>query len=279
MIKSILLPVDGSPYSEAVLNYGDYLAQKFSAVLRVLTIVDIRLFDWSVATSADSFVPIMPSSEFQEESQRIQDEKAQKVVEKASKILNAKKRTFEVLKVSGIPVDEICQYAKTTDLVIMGIRGEYERWSGKLLGATAEAVTRQIFKPLLLVDKTFRPFERIYCGYDGSITANHALQMAAFWARELQLPLQVVAVFDSEEDRKAALSEAEQYLTPYRIDFQLRHETGDAEEALINVQNNSPVPSVMVIGGFGHSRLREAILGSTTVQVMRKANKPILLVK
>jgi nucleotide-binding universal stress UspA family protein len=33
------------------------------------------------------------------------------------------------------------------------------------------------------------------------------------------------------------------------------------------------------MGSFGHSRLREAILGSTTVQVMRKANKPILLAK
>ncbi len=181
MIKSILLPIDGSPYTEAVLDYGDFLAAKFDAVLRVLTVVDIRLFDWSVATSADSFVPIMPSAEFQEESQKIQNEKAEKVIQKASEILTAKKRTFEIIKVSGIPIDEICQAAKTTDLVIMGIRGEYEKWSGKLLGATTESVTRQISKPIMLVDKTFVPFKHINCGYDGTIAANHALQMAAFW--------------------------------------------------------------------------------------------------
>ncbi len=279
MIKSILLPIDGSPYTEAVLDYGDFLAQKFGAVLRVLTVIDIRLFDWSVATSADSFVPIMPSAEFQEESQRIQNEKAEKVIEKASEILNAKKRTFEILKVSGIPVDEICQAAKTTDLVIMGIRGEYEKWSGKLLGATTESVTRQISKPMLLVDKEFKPFEQIYCGYDGTTAANHALQMAAFLAASLNLPLQVVSVLDSEEERESVLQEAKQYLTPYKIKFDLRHETGDPDEVLVNVQNNSPKPSLMVIGGYGHSRLREAILGSTTVHVMRKANKPILLVK
>ncbi|WP_457566777.1 universal stress protein, partial [Caldithrix abyssi] len=84
MIKSILLPIDGSPYTEAVLDYGDFLAEKFGAILRILTVIDIRLFDWSVATSADSFVPIMPSTEFQEESQRIQNEKAEKVIQKAS---------------------------------------------------------------------------------------------------------------------------------------------------------------------------------------------------
>ncbi len=279
MIKSILLPLDGSPYTESILSYGEYFYEKFGAILRLLSVVDIRLFDWSVATSADSFVPILPSTEFQEESQRIQDEKANKVIEKASEILNNKKVTFEVIKISGIPVDEICQYAKTTDLVIMGIRGEYERWSGKLLGATAEAVTRQIAKPVMLVDKTFDEVERIHCGYDGSITANHALQMAAFFAKSLDLPLQVIAVFDSEEERKAVLKEAEQYLIPYQIQFQLRHETGRVEEVLISVQNNAPVPSLMVIGGYGQSRLKEAILGSTTVNVMRKAAKPILLVK
>lgn len=279
MIKSILLPIDGSPYTESVLNYGEFFYRKFRALIRILSVVDIRLFDWSVATSADSFVPILPSAEFQEESQKIQDEKAQKVIEKASKILDSKKVTYEVIKVSGIPIDEICQYAKTTDMVIMGTRGEYERWSGKLLGATAEAVTRQISKPVMLVDKTFGEFKQIQCGYDGSITANHALQMAAFLAKTMNLPLNVISVFDSEEDAQVILKEAEQYLIPYQIKFALKHEKGGVEEVLISEQSNASVPSLMVIGGYGKSRLTEAILGSTTVHVMRKAKKPILLVK
>ncbi len=279
MIKSVLLPIDGSPYTESVLKYGVYFHKKFGALIRILSVVDIRLFDWSVATSADSFVPILPSAEFQEESQKIQDEKAQKVIEKAAQILDKKKVTYEVLKVSGIPIDEICQYAKTTDLVIMGTRGEYERWSGKLLGATAEAVTRQIAKPVMLVDKTFVEFKQIQCGYDGSITANHALQMAAFLAKTMNLPLVVISVFDSEEEAESVLKEAEQYLTPYQLKFELKHEKGGVEEVLISEQNNAPLPSLMAIGGYGKSRLTEAILGSTTVHVMRKAKKPILLVK
>ncbi len=279
MIKSILLPIDGSPYTESVLNYGQYFHKQFGALIRILSVVDIRLFDWSVATSADSFVPILPSAEFQEESQKIQDEKAQKIIEKAAEILEAKKVTYEVIKVSGIPIDEICQYAKTTDLVIMGIRGEYARWSGKLLGATAEAVTRQIAKPVMLVDKTFDEIKQILCGYDGSITANHALQMAAFFAKTMDLPLGVISVFDSEEDAQGVLKEAEQYLMPYQIKFTLKHEKGSVQEVLISEQNNASLPSLMVIGGYGKSRLTEAILGSTTVHVMRKAKKPILLVK
>jgi len=278
MIKSILLPVDGSPYTDSVLDYGMYLAKKLGATLRVLSVVDIRLFDWSLSGGADSFVPIMPTPEFQEESQKMQHEKADQIIKKAGEILKKSGLPFETFKRAGIPVDEICTMARQNDMVIMGIRGEYERWSDKLLGVTAEAVTRQINKSILLVDKEFKPVESIQIGYDGSDTANKALEISAELAVSLSLPLEVISVFDTEEERKTVLDEAERYLLPYELKYKLRHETGDAAEVLIAAQKNAAKPSLTVIGSYGHSRLREAIIGSTTVEVMRKAS-PVLLAK
>ena len=49
MIKSILLAVDGSAFTEPVLKYGIELSKKFQALLRVLTVIDIRIFEWAVA--------------------------------------------------------------------------------------------------------------------------------------------------------------------------------------------------------------------------------------
>jgi nucleotide-binding universal stress UspA family protein len=279
MIKSILLPIDGSTYTDAVIKYGRFLSETFGAVLRLLSVVDIRLYDWSVATNADNFVPIMPPTGFQAESQKMHEEKADHVLEKAGKLFQASGTNFELIKIAGIPVEEICNYAKKSDMVVMGIRGEYERWSGKLLGDTVESVSRQVSKPVMLVEKEFEPFSRIICGYDGSTQANKALQFAAYMSDIMQAPLQVVTVLDNEEERKAILQEAEQYLTPYGITFQLRHEFGDPDEILVNVTKNTASPSLMIIGSYGHSRIREAIIGSTTVQVMRNAHKPILLAK
>ncbi|MBD3224721.1 MAG: hypothetical protein GF313_08325 [Caldithrix sp.] len=279
MIKSILLPIDGSKYSESVLDYGKFFAKKLDAFLRIISVIDIRLFDWSMATGADSFVPVMPTSEFQEESQKIQDEKAQKTIDKAASVLKNSEVKYELLKVSGIPVDEICQHAMKTDLVIMGIHGEYERWSQKLLGSTIEAVTRQISKPVLLVDKEFVEISRLHCGYDGSPSSNRALQMASELANILQMKLEVITVCDSGEERKMLLNEASDYLDPYGIEYNLRHETGDAADVLINACKDAPEPPMTIIGSYGHSRLREAIIGSTTVDVMRNATKPVLLAK
>lgn len=279
MIKSILLPIDGSNYSESVLRHGLFLAQKLGSVIRILTTVDIRLYEWNMAAGADTFVPVMPSTEFQEESHRMLEEKADKVLKKAEEIVKPSGVTYQLLKTTGNPVDEILEYSKTNDLVIMGIRGEYEQWSNSLLGATVESITRQIAKPILLSGKSFKPFQSVICGYDGSVSANKGLQLAAFLCSALNYPLQVISVFDSAEERSAVLKEAEAYIEPYNIDYRLRHESGDVADILVNAQNSAPETSLMVIGSYGHSRLREAIIGSITVQVMRKADKPVLLAK
>ena len=279
MIKSILLPIDGSNYSESVLEYGIFFARKLKSVIRVLSVVDIRLIDWSMAAGAESFVPLMPSADFQAESQKMQDEKADKINEKAAAILIKSGVNHEIIKASGIPSDEICHQAKENDFVVMGIRGEYERWTNKFLGATVEQVTRQINKPTMLVDKDFHKIQRIHCGYDGSNSANKALQLSAYLSDTLKLSLQVIAISSSEEERTQILNEADRYLNPYNIEYTLRHESGDPSDTLVNVQNSAAAPSLMVMGSYGHSRLREAIIGSTTVEVMRKATKPVLLAK
>ncbi len=280
MIRSILLPIDGSTYSKSVLEYGIHLGKALNATLRVLTVVDIRLYEWNLAAGNDSFVPVVTTTAFQEETQQMLKAKAKAILEKAEDMLKKTGLSYETDTVDGIPADEISDRAKISDLVILGIRGEYERWGRHDLGATVEVTARQISKPVLLVDKTFTPFKRILCGYNGSDAANRALQLSAFLSKELQMLLQVVVVSSSEEERSALLNEAGHYLEPYEIEFQLRHETEpSAVDALINARNNAPFDVLLSIGSFGHSRLREAILGSTTVQLMRKAAKPILLAR
>jgi hypothetical protein len=44
MIKSILLAVDGSVYTNSVIEHGIILAKKLDAFLRVCSVVDIRIY-------------------------------------------------------------------------------------------------------------------------------------------------------------------------------------------------------------------------------------------
>ncbi|HJP17393.1 MAG TPA: universal stress protein, partial [Nitrospinota bacterium] len=60
MIKSILVPTDGSPNSKIALEYGLYLASKFEAEITGLNIVDIRALEgpfFSDISGALGFTP------------------------------------------------------------------------------------------------------------------------------------------------------------------------------------------------------------------------------
>jgi len=279
MIKSILLAVDGSVYTDAVVTYGLDLAQKLKAHIRVYSIVDVRIYDWVLNTGAEGYMPVIPSNMFHEESHKFHNERADTLLTKVGEQIKKAGLSFDSGKLEGSPVELICDLARQVDLVIMGARGDYARWGDRLLGATVESVSRQIQTPLMIVDKTYVPFKSLTCAYDRSESSTQALKLSAYLAQELKLPLEVVSVHDDDPERANILSEARKYLQPYQITMNLRPECGDPAAILIQVTEKSLQPTALLMGSYGHSRIREAIIGSTTVQVMRKAVKPIILAK
>lgn len=279
MIKSILLAIDGSAYTESILMYGIEFARKFGAHLRVLTVIDIRIFEWAVAIGVEGFAPVIPSSVYQEESQKILDEKAEKVLQRASQVLSEAKVSFEVEKESGSPVEVICDKSRLSDMVIMGSRGEFERWSDKMLGATLEAASRLCIKPIFVSPKSYQPIHKILMAYDGSINSNKALPWVGALAEHFHIPITILNVGAGEEESQTILKEATDYLASYKItEFNTIAKEGDPSEKIVETSKELK-SDLIIMGCYGHSRIREAILGSTTVQVMRKATIPKLMVK
>ncbi|MFQ5705912.1 MAG: universal stress protein [bacterium] len=278
MVKSILLSVDGSSYTEAVVKQGIYLANAFESHIRVVSVVDIRLFEWPMGMGADAFVPIIPSSLYQEESKRMLEAKSDAVLQKCSGLLQSEGLEFETEKIYGPPVDVICEKSYLVDLLIMGSRGEFAKWKSKLVGATLEAVVRQCNKPILITRERFNPISKILVAYDGSDKANKALQLVAFFGTKLKANIVVLAVHENDQVRNKYLQEADAYLEPYKCDLELIGVSGSPEKSIVQLANEKAC-DLIVIGAFGHSRIREAILGSTTEQVMRAARIPVLLSK
>jgi nucleotide-binding universal stress UspA family protein len=278
MIKSILLSVDGSVYTDAVVMHGIQLAKAFESRLMVLSIVDIRILEWAVVMGTDGFVPIIPSTVYQEESKKMLESKADAVLKKCSSILKKEKLDFETEKIQGSPTDIICEKSYLVDLLIMGERGEFAKWESKLVGATLEAVVRQCNKPILIATKNFKKISKILVAYDGSDKANKALQLAGFFATNLKAPVALLTVNDNEQLRNKFLQEANSYLEPYEISRELIGTSGSPEKEIVKVaeENNC---DLIIMGSFGHSRIRGAILGSTTEQVMRNSKIPVLLAK
>ncbi len=278
MLKSILLSVDGSEYTDAQVKHATDLARAFAAHITVLSVVDVRISEWAVAMGTDGFVPMIPSNIYKEESQRILKERADAVIEKCTEIMTAEQLDFSTEQVHGAPADVICEKSRLVDMLMIGARGEFAKWKKNLVGATLDAVVRQWSKPVLITQKKYAKVSAILSAYDGSDRSNKALQLAALFAAALDCQLTVLTVHDNVKLRQKFLNEAKRYLAPHEVAVDFVGSTGNPEKEIIRMSHERST-GLIIMGAFGQSRIREAILGSTTEYVIRHAEVPVLLSK
>ena len=87
----------------------------------------------------------------------------------------------------------------------------------------------------------------------------------------------MLTVNRDEEQGRRALNEATDYLRPYNVTTQFElQQTGNAPERIANFirERNH---DLLFIGAYGHSRIIEMVLGSTTEYVLRNADCPVFL--
>jgi len=80
MIKTILIPVDGSANSATAVDYGIYIAPKFEASLSGLHVIDIYLIQGPMMTDVSATVGMPPYDGFFEVVETSLKEKADYVL-------------------------------------------------------------------------------------------------------------------------------------------------------------------------------------------------------
>ena len=176
----------------------------------------------------------------------------------------------------GIVANQICDRAKSADLVMIGHRGVNERFSTGLLGSTAESVARKCPRPLFISPQNFREMKRPILAYDGSERASRAMRAAADFSAGFGIPLLVITVGRDPKLSERTLEEARKYFEHFtpRAEFHLL--SGHANEEIIKFIKERDA-DCLFIGAYGHSRIIEMVLGSTTEYVLRNSTCPVFM--
>ena len=136
----ILLPVDGSSYSDHAIEYAVYLAEKTGA-----KVTAVSCYEWlgSMTELNDSLVETLKENIARQ---------AAEVLEETEKILSAADIDHEVRILSGAPGTMLTNLAKTKefDLIIMGSHGHSDI-AGLFLGSVTHKVLNTIYCPVLVV--------------------------------------------------------------------------------------------------------------------------------
>jgi nucleotide-binding universal stress UspA family protein len=276
VIKTVLVALDGSDHSQAAASGAIWLAGRLDATLIGFHVTDVVSIEGSFLHDISGSLGFEPYLDLSSKMQGALEARGKMLLDDFTTQCQQGGVRAETSMAMGIVANEICNRARTTDIVVMGHRGVNARFSTGLLGSTAESVTRKSPCPVLVVPATVDDICKPLLAYDGSERSAAALHAAADFCVSLDLPLSVLHVNRDEAAGRMVLEEAARYLAAYKIRVTCELVDGRPHERITETLRANDF-DLLFIGAFGHSRIMEMVLGSTTEFVLRNSGRPVFL--
>jgi nucleotide-binding universal stress UspA family protein len=166
-------------------------------------------------------------------------------------------------------------------LYVLGKRGASQAAAHGFLGLNVERVLRLVRKPVLITQPHFQPPSNFLLAFDGSATMLKSLQTIIESPLLQGLPCHLVMVAKPNATAETTAPElllASQQLTAAGFNVTTKVLVGDADTALELYAKEQAI-ELLVMGAYGHSRIRQLILGSTTTAVLQRARIPVLVLR
>jgi len=279
MINRMLIPTDGSDYSKTALEYGVFFAKELDVHITGLCVLDVKIIQGPLFNDISGFIDLSPYQEFTPIIETGLNERADVILEEFRQRCHRAGLEPTVKKVTGLVDETIIEEGKHADWIVLAQRGEHYPLTGMgLLGSTSEAVVRKSGKPVMVTPIQFREIKRIGLAYDGSAPAENALTLAAQLSARTQWPLFILLVTDDTAHTEEIHRRISHLFEPYEVERTFSVRKGKEEQEILRFTEEGAM-ELLIMGAYGHSRLRELILGSTTSFVIRKSTIPVVLIR
>lgn len=279
----VLAGIDGSNISHAVADYAGWIAARVDAPLKLLH--NLERLETPMVADLTGSIGLGTRETLLEELTEVESRRSKIMLEQGKLMLEeARKRAtaFDVQHTilcqrhGGLP-ETLVDMEEDIRVLVLGVRGEaHDNQQG--LGNQLETVIRALHKPVLVVNRNFERPERIMLAYDDSEAAQKALNMLVTSPLYKGMTCHVVHVGKDDQQTDELLGRARQRLEQAGLDVRVAKLKGTPEEELIAYQEQHGI-QMIVMGSFGHSRLREMLLGSFTLKMLEKVKIPLLLLR
>jgi len=277
MIKRILVPTDGSESSALGVTYAVSLAQSFDAHIQGIYVVDVKLLEGPFLQDLSASLGTAPYVNYQGNISLLLEERGNSALKFLSEACAAADVPCEVAQASGVVAKTITDHSGLADLIVMGRGGEHSEWLEGLIGSTAEAVIRRSTLPVLITGQSHVGRDNMLVAYDGSSHAQNALKTAVAFAEVWKTKLQILVVGE-KSNTEGIVSKVRGYLDAHDIEEEIVRADGEPGEVIVETAA-SMAADLIVMGAYGHAKVRELVVGSTTTFVINHAGCPVLLAR
>jgi nucleotide-binding universal stress UspA family protein len=277
-MKKILTCVDGSGYSAVSCEFTSWLASRDRAAVDVMYVTDIRQYEMPIVADISGSLGAQPYLNLISQLQQVEKIKVDAVEQSSRKSFEQSgfKGQVSFIHHEGTLVDRVDDMQDDYDLIVIGKRGMNSEAAKEHLGSTLERVVRVCEKPVLVTSRAFRPIKNVLFAYDGGVSCRRALDFLTTGPMFEDMKITVVSV--EEKGRQPAaqtLDEAVGKLLSGGRACEKKILTGDVESSISALADPAKT-DMLVIGAFGHNRIREFFIGSTTTELLRTKNMPVL---
>lgn len=276
MIKTILVPVDGSKRSFGVLDTALVVARRFDAHIRV---VHVRRPDGEHALFTE--MPSVLSEEFVKLNRRMTESTVESVREqfrsfcdtnniKVTRKLAAANEVSTSLHIHGGDVQSVLDRESRLSDVIAMSRPAGIRVGGSGVGVLQESLLLNSGRPVLIVPPEWkaRRANHAAIGWNDSVEASRALALTLPWLTQMKK----VSVLVSKK-REASAPNVIDYLKRHgcRVDHHVFAGGGSVGKKMLATCNEIGA-EFLVVGGFSHTRTRQRFFGGVTSYLLANTN-------
>lgn len=273
MLKDILLHVDSTPSSDARLVLAVNLAERQGAHLIGLHV------------KPNPYIPASPdlaglSDSFFEEQQRDIDSHADAARAKFDAATRKSDIASEWRVLNGFPSEVVRRHARYADLVIVGQEnpddnGQSEDLPGGILLTTGRPV---LVVPYAMPAKSLAT--NVMIAWDDGAQATRALH-DAIQLMEKGAKVTVMAINPDDTGDHGPIPCADICLHLARHGFKAEAKSVAAPDAnvgdILLARSFEQGCDLLVMGAYGHSRMREFVFGGATAQILESMTLPVLM--
>ena len=282
-VTKLIAMIDGSIYSRSVCDHAAWIASRTGSAVELLHVLG-RRETASVPADLSGSIALGARSSLLEELTAHDEQRAKLAQKRGRAILDDAKAVLEGAGVGGVTtrlrfgdiVETAAAFETDAEMVVIGKRGEAADFARLHLGSNLERIVRSIRKPVFVASRAFNPIQRFLIAYDGGTSSLKAVDFVARSRLFEGLACRLLTVGPDTPESRRRLDDAQAILKAGGHQVDAAVVPGQPDTVIARIVEEESV-DLLVMGAYGHSRIRNLIIGSTTSEMIRACKIPVAL--
>ena len=283
-MNKIIACIDGSAINNAVCDATCWVAQRLEKPILLLHTLERN--QRQNTDDLSGAIGLGAQTELLEKMAQLDEERAQLALRYAKALVHQFEQNIRAagcdqvssLLRHGDFVEALVELEADARFMVVGKSGQDHAQELTALGSHIETLIRQVHTSILIAPHVFEPPTNFMLAYDGRETADRSLERVIKGGLLQGLECHLVMVRNDNHANEEALKRAQDRMEAEGYSVKTSLLDGPIFESLQQYQRAQSI-NFLIMGAFGHSKIRRMFLGSNTIRMIQSASIPLVVLR